>query len=151
MDSSPGKHLLDRQQPKKFKKRKTKPIIAGSAEDVLASEVAYIIRAHGTPEHQEQVVVAPNSSETSIAQFDEVVVNIMELASAGRVRSSFRGCMAKVLGDGLGLSEDRQRVVVVPFTVPGRHPPISGLTGCRRQSFGSRLQHLQVTPLFGAD
>jgi len=84
MESNGGKHGLETKQvPRKFKKRKTKPIVAGSAEDVLVSEVASIIRTHDTSDSQEGDIIRTDGSERSFSQFDEVVVEVLELTSAG--------------------------------------------------------------------
>jgi len=84
MESTGGKHRLEtRQVPRKFKKRKTKPIVAGSAEEVLVSEVASIIRKYNTSDSQEGDIIGADGSEKSFSQFDEVVVDVLELTSAG--------------------------------------------------------------------
>ena len=84
MDSNGGKHRLEtKQAPRKFKKRKTKPIVAGSAEDVLVSEVASIIRTHDASDSLEGDIIRTDGSEKSFSQFDEIVVDVLELTSAG--------------------------------------------------------------------
>ena len=84
MESNGGKHGLEtKQAPRKFKKRKPKPIVAGSAEDVLVSEVASIIRTNDTSDSQEGEIIRTDGSEKSFSQFDEVVVDVLELTSAG--------------------------------------------------------------------
>jgi hypothetical protein len=81
MESNGGKHGLEtKQAPRKFKKRKTKLIVAGSAEDVLVSEVASIIHRHDTSDSH---IIRTDGTERSFSQFDEVVVDVLELTSAG--------------------------------------------------------------------
>ena len=82
--SSGGKHRLEAGQgPRKFKKRKTKPIASGSAEDVLLSEVAAVIRAHDTSKGQGQEIAETDGSERAGSQFDEVIIDVLELTSGG--------------------------------------------------------------------
>lgn len=118
MESTGGKHRLEtRHGPRKFKKRKTKPIIVGSAEDVLVSEIASIIRAHETSDRQEERLIQPDGSEKAFSQFDEVVVDVLELTSAGE--SILFHINNWNVGDGIGFVDDCRHAVIVPFTVPG--------------------------------
>jgi len=78
-----GKHGLDSRLPVKFKKRKTKPVIEGSGDDVLHWEVNSLIRANGSVEDQESVGVQSDTDALSFSRFDEVEVDIMELSSSG--------------------------------------------------------------------
>jgi len=118
MKLSGSKHRLEtRHVPKKFKKRKTKPIPVGSAEDVLASEVASIIRAHDTSNQQEEEFIQSNGTEKGFSQFDEVVVDVLELTSGGKSFPLFIDNSG--IGDGIGLVNDIRHAVIVPFTVPG--------------------------------
>lgn len=118
MESTGGKHRLEtRHVPRKFKKRKTKPIIVGSAEDVLVSEIASIIRTYETSDRQEERIIQPHGSQKAFSQYDEVVVDVLELTSAGE---SFLFYLNNWnVGDGIGLVNDCRHAVIVPFTVPG--------------------------------
>lgn len=80
---APGKHGLDSRPPIKVKKRKTKPVIEGSADDVLHWEVNSLILANGKVEDQESVDVQADTSVLSFSRFDEIEVDIMELSSSG--------------------------------------------------------------------
>ena len=78
-----GKHGLNSRPPVKFKKRKTKPVMEGSADDVLRWEVNSLILANGSVEDQESVGVQSDTHALLFSRFDEIEVDIMELSSSG--------------------------------------------------------------------
>jgi hypothetical protein len=76
-----GKHRLDSREPVKFKRRKTKPVVEGSRDDVLLWEVKSLLRAQDSPEDLEASL--SDTNRISFSRFDEIEVNIKELLSTG--------------------------------------------------------------------
>lgn len=78
---APQKHRIDAKQTSKQKKRKTKPIVEGSGDDIRLAEVNSLIRVHGAG-----VQEPTDSSDVgfpSFARFTELEVDILELSSSG--------------------------------------------------------------------
>jgi hypothetical protein len=82
---SAGKYGLNSRPPVKFKKRKTKAVVEGSADDVLHWEVNSLILANGNVEDQYSVGVQSDTNAPPFSQFDEIEVDIMELSSSGDI------------------------------------------------------------------
>jgi hypothetical protein len=84
---APQKHRIDSKQPLKYKKRKTKPIVEGSEEDIRLAEVSSLIRVHGTGAQESSI-----SSDVALppfARFAELEVDILELSSRGFIDLPF--------------------------------------------------------------
>ena len=111
-----GKHQLNIRQPVKFKKRKIKPIIEGSRDDVLLWEIKSLLGEQGDREAS----TAPSETDgPSFSLFDEIEVDITELSSSGDLLLGLAN-LINVAGEGLGVVEDGRMAIVVPFVVPGR-------------------------------
>jgi hypothetical protein len=93
----PGKHALDTKKPMKFKKRKIKPVVEGSGEDILLQEVKALLRKNDTAEQEDEEERIPG-----FKRFDEVEVDIVELSSLGR-NSFCRYVVIDLSGDGMGV------------------------------------------------
>jgi len=85
-----GKRNLDvTEKPRKFKKRKVKPMVVGSADDVLLAEVESFLRKIPAAADQDDLRQGDERS-LSLSRFDEVEVDIVEITSSGSQSSDFR-------------------------------------------------------------
>ena len=78
-----GKHRLDFKESNKIKRRKPKPVVEGSGDDILSWEMQSMLRASDSPEIQDPGTVFPEAQPLSFSRFEEVTVDINELSSSG--------------------------------------------------------------------
>jgi hypothetical protein len=78
-----GKHRLDFKQSNKIKRRKPKPVVEGSGDDVLSWEIQSILRTLDNSEAQDSGIGFPEAEPLSFSRFKEVTVDINVLNSSG--------------------------------------------------------------------
>jgi len=81
---SSQKHQLDSKGASKVKKRKVKPLVEGSGDDILNEEVKNLIRTHSTSTETRVGDVPADEEARSFSKFEEIEVDIIELGSSGR-------------------------------------------------------------------
>lgn len=84
---APEKRLHDTvsKQPAKIKKRKSKPILEGSEDDVLIQDIISLLRKHGYPEVESNTLSSNVDGPLFFSRFEETEVDIMERSASGEI------------------------------------------------------------------
>ncbi|KAK1772371.1 putative trna (uracil-5-)-methyltransferase [Phialemonium atrogriseum] len=91
-------------KPKKFKKRKQKPVQEGSAEEVLLTDIQSLLASQKISDGEQEESTEQNEAQPLPEPGSEIDVEVIELSSTG---------------DGLAKQKGSDRIYAVPFSVPG--------------------------------